>query len=118
MPAPDVLHLGDNDVLRGAYNHDPLPKEYQDAFRLPLLFSKIATPDIPRQGPWAVARVVDGVELQPYQLTAADRRQLREKVGPNSPPPNYYATSPDFILPSCFYKRDENESYSFSGRFL
>ena len=88
VAAPDVLHLGDNDVLRGAYNHDPLPKEYQDAFRLPLLFSKIATPDIPRQGPWAVARVVDGVELQPYQLTAADRRQLREKVGPNSHRPN------------------------------
>ena len=30
-----VIHLGDNDILRGDFSHDPLPKEYQDAFRLP-----------------------------------------------------------------------------------
>ena len=75
-----MLHLGDNDVLRGAYNHDPLPKEYKDAFKLGILFDKIATPDIPRQGPWAQTRVVDGQEYKPFELTTADRRALREKV--------------------------------------
>ena len=51
-----------------------------DPFPLPQLFAKISTPDIPVQGPWAEVRVVEGKEYQPFQLTTAERRLLREKV--------------------------------------